>query len=80
MTEQTLRDALKTISKLDYENTRLKNLLLRTSGFVAVHADKWARERGFPEGHLHPKHYDLLKEMGARMDDFTRAAQGGENG
>jgi hypothetical protein len=31
------------------------------------------REHGLPDKHLHPTHYDLLRDCGARMDDFVRA-------
>ena len=27
---------------------------------------------------LHPRHYDLMKKHGARMDSFTRATNAGE--
>lgn len=42
--------------------------------FCAPWAVTYARDRGYPEGHLHPAHYDILERAGARMDDFTRAA------
>ena len=35
----------------------------------------YARDWGLPPGHLHPKHYDILKRAGARMVDFTRGSQ-----
>lgn len=40
--------------------------------FACVHAGQYGREHYGKEGCLHFTHYDLLKEAGARMDDFTR--------
>lgn len=45
-----------------------------TTAFLAPRAVAYAEILGLPDGHLHPAHYDLLAESGARMDDFTRAA------
>lgn len=44
--------------------------------YIAVWATSYARERGLPDGHLYPDHYDNLAATGARMDDFTRATMG----
>jgi hypothetical protein len=41
--------------------------------FGSLWANQYAREFGFPDGHLHPTHYDILKRCGARMDDFVCA-------
>jgi hypothetical protein len=40
--------------------------------FCAPWAITYARDRGLPEGHLHPTHYDILERYGARMDGFVR--------
>jgi hypothetical protein len=40
--------------------------------FGAPWAASYARDLGFPEGHLHPTHYDILDRCGARMDAFVR--------
>lgn len=42
--------------------------------FCAPWAVTYARDFGFPEGHLHPTHYDILERCGARMVDFTRGS------
>lgn len=44
--------------------------------FGASWAGMWARSYGLEDGHLHPRHFDILERAGARMDDFTRAALG----
>jgi len=41
---------------------------------LAIHAVEQGKGCGWPEGHIHPQHYDKLKSLGARMDSFTRAA------
>ncbi len=41
--------------------------------FGAMWCSKYAAEHGLPVGHLHPDHYDILADCGARMDDFVRA-------
>lgn len=46
--------------------------------FGSIWAVEYARDYGFPPGHLHPTHYDILQNAGARMDSFTRAALAGE--
>lgn len=43
--------------------------------FGAPWAGQYARDRGLPDGHLHPTHFDILKRCGAQMDDFVRADQ-----
>ncbi len=52
----------------------IADLKLSVIAFAAPHAVCWSAERGFPPGHLHPTHYDILAKAGARMDSFTRAA------
>lgn len=59
------RDALRA------ENERLKEQVVAYAGSWAV---QYAHDRGLPEGHLHPTHYDDLANAGARMVSFTRAA------
>jgi hypothetical protein len=44
-----------------------------TMAFVVIGAAEVARQRGLPEGHFLPGHYDLIASLGARMVDFTRA-------
>lgn len=39
--------------------------------FLAIWAVDY--QKSFKLNGLHPKHYDLLKKYGARMDDFQRA-------
>lgn len=51
----------------------IADLKLSVIAFAAPHAVCWSAERGFPPGHLHPTHYDILAKAGARMDSFTRA-------
>ncbi len=38
-------------------------------------AAQYAREFDLPDGHLHPRHFDILKRCGARMDDFVRTPE-----
>jgi hypothetical protein len=56
---------------LEAENADLRALVI---AFGAPWVVTYARERGLPEGHLYPTHYDILARCGARMDNFTRAA------
>lgn len=58
------------------EALRAENALWkeRFVSFAAVWGAQWAREHGLPDGHLHPNHYDLLKEAGANLQHFTCAA------
>lgn len=50
---------------------------LRTSviAFGAPWAVKYAEDWGLPPKHLDPRHYDILKRAGARMDDFIRGSE-----
>jgi hypothetical protein len=65
------------IAALEAENADLKSSVL---AFGAPWAVTFARDRGMPDGHLHPTHYDILKGAGGRMDAFTRALIAGEDG
>jgi hypothetical protein len=47
-------------------------LRLDVIAFCAPWAAAYARDRGLPEGHLHPTHYDILARCGADMDSFVR--------
>ena len=40
--------------------------------FAIVHAGQYGKDHYGKEGCLHFTHYDLLKEAGARLVDFTR--------
>lgn len=51
----------------------IADLKLSVIAFAATVAVDYAKAMGFPEGHLHPTHYDLLERCGGRMDSFTRA-------
>lgn len=64
------------------EAARAREAILKewVISFCAPHAGKYAEGFDWPYGHLHPRHYDILEECGARMDDFTRAALNGEGG
>lgn len=42
--------------------------------FCAPWAVQYAEKMGLAPGELMPGHYDILKDAGARMNDFTRAA------
>lgn len=59
------------------EVERLRRALEATIPFVAIHVTRWAKEAGYPDGHLHPTHYDILKNTGAPMDQFVRAESQG---
>lgn len=39
--------------------------------FAVIHCSAYGKEH-FGDGFLHPVHYDLLQEAGARMDDFQK--------
>lgn len=58
----------------EIERLRAEITDLRTSvaAFAGPWAARYAKDRGLPDGHLHPTHYDILARAGARMDDFTR--------
>ena len=73
-----MMEAAATITELRKEVERLTRLSELGSTFVVLWACSWARQHGLPEGHLHPQHYDLAKDMGANLNRFTRAALQGE--
>lgn len=59
---------------LEVERLRAENADLKTSvtAFCAPWAAQIAKDHGLPDGHLFAGHYDILKNAGARMVDFTR--------
>ncbi len=68
------RDAAEAkVAALTAENADLKSSVIAFGGPWAV---EYAKQRGLPDGQLIPTHYDILKQAGARMDSFTRAALG----
>lgn len=64
-------DALR--AERDALAARVADLQTSVVAFGATWAVSYARDCGLPTGHLDPVHYDILKDAGARMDDFTRA-------
>lgn len=66
-------DACREIEALRGEVADLKASVIAFAGPAAA---ELAKAHGFPDGHLHPQHYDLLERCGARMDSFARAALG----
>jgi hypothetical protein len=40
--------------------------------FGGLWAVAYGCDAGWPSGHLHPTHYDILARAGARLDDFVR--------
>lgn len=60
---------------LDAWAAEIEDLRTSTIAFGSIAAVAWAAEWGLPDGHLHPRHYDILARAGARMDSFTRAAE-----
>ena len=69
--DRALAAAQAKVARLTAENANLRQSVI---AFGASYMVAYAKERGFPAGHLHPLHYDILADSGARMDDFTRAA------
>ena len=61
-TELTMQDAAAEIK-------RLRSLVVT---FCGPWAERYARDHGLPNGHLHPTHYDILANAEARMESFTR--------
>lgn len=57
------------IEQLKAENADLKSSV---AAFAGPRAAEYARSLGWPDGHLHPTHYDILAKAGARMVDFVR--------
>ncbi len=58
---------------IECQRDEIERLRSDVIAFCGPHADRWARDNGLPEGHLHPTHYDILENAGARMVAFTRA-------
>ena len=58
---------------LEAQEKEIERLKADVIAFGALWATQYARSLGLPEGHLHPKHYDLLQKAGARMKSFVRA-------
>lgn len=75
--ERDARDA--EIARLREEVADLRASVI---AFGAPAMVNYARERGWPNGHLFPTHYDILERSGARMASFTRIvlAEGQRNG
>lgn len=44
--------------------------------FGVLVAAKYAKDNEWPDGEIHPTHYDILEDAGARMNDFTRKVIG----
>ena len=57
------------LAELLRENAELRQNVI---AFCAPWAFSYARDCGLPDGHLHPIHYDILKNAGGRMDSFVR--------
>lgn len=58
---------------IEAQEKEIERLTADVIAFGALWATQHARSLGLPEGHLHPKHYDLLQKAGARMKSFVRA-------
>jgi hypothetical protein len=67
------RRALEAVTK-ERDRLRKQNADLKTSvvTFCAPCAVLYAKDFGLPDGHIHARHYDILKDAGARMVAFTR--------
>ena len=64
-------EAAAALAEAQAEVARLRGEL---GAFLGVWAFEYARRMGFPDGELHPQHYDRMVELGLRMVDFRRAA------
>ncbi len=53
------------------KKTKRKRKMHELVPFLAMFAADY--QRHFQLNGLHPRHYDLMKKYGARMDDFKRA-------
>lgn len=75
-TRDTIRDARDALTTAQAEAAALKaevgRLREMALPFVAIWSVHYARDYGLPEGSIHAQHYDLLVELGARVDDYTR--------
>lgn len=63
-------EARRAAKKLAAEVIDLKTNVI---AFGMPWAVSYASAFGLPYGHLHPTHYDILLNAGARMDEFIRA-------
>jgi len=67
--------ALQALLKAYQEQRRaLEDANQSICAFAGPWAARFAADQGFPDGHLHPVHYDILEKAGAHMAYFTRAA------
>ena len=64
-----LSDMADEITRLRAEVERLRKMALP---FVAVHGERWSRERGLPDWHMAAHFYDMVKDLGGRVDGFIR--------
>lgn len=51
---------------------QVEDLKCSVVAFGAIHAVRHAEMHQLPPGHIYAVHYDILKNAGARMDDFAR--------
>lgn len=63
------------VAEIDALRAQTKDLKLSVVAFCGPWAVAHAQAAGLPSGHLHPRHFDILRDAGARMDDFVRAAE-----
>ena len=68
--------AVTTAATLRAQAAEIERLRSDLIAFCGPWAATYARDHGLPDRHLHPTHYDILKNAGARMDDFVRAEAG----
>jgi hypothetical protein len=64
--------ALELIAALEAMQAESADLKASVVAFCGPWAVQYAEAFALPKGHIHPTHYDILKNAGARMDDFTR--------
>ena len=67
------RTALEMCDEIDRLRAEVADLKISVCAFGAQAMVRYAYERGLPNEHLHPLHYDILARAGARMDDFVRS-------
>ncbi len=67
--ERKLSEKTAEVARLREDVKRWKELFVN---FAIVHCGQYG-EQHFGKDYLHPLHYDLLKEAGARMVDFKQA-------
>lgn len=61
--------------RVEQMEKEIEELRIEVLAFGAPYAVQYAKEHGRPEMHLHPAHYDALKNAGGRMDDFVRGEE-----